>query len=465
MSNRQPLSSRYHSQILGLQPPLEWAAIIGFILLSALFTWVGVGKIVNLFFPAGALAVGVLLYFRAPVLYIGFTWWLWFLAPFVRRVADWKSSFTEPSPILLAPYLVTLVALITVWRHLPKAYRQGSLPFVLSFVAVIYSFFVGIIYKPVVVVGIGLMDWLAPITFGFHLFVNWRNYPRYRQNIERVFVWGVLVMGIYGVIQYMVIPEWDLFWRNNVEFTSAGYDDTTIRVWSTMNSPPPFASTMMAGLLILFNFEGVLLLPASIAGYLGFLLSLVRSAWGGWMVGLVTLISSLKASLQMRLAIIIALMMLCIIPLTTIDAFSEDIYGRLETLSNLESDGSGNSRIYYFTSQIGDALTSWTGEGLGGKVYDWGIFSLLFNLGWLGTIFYIGGILLLFVQLYRGNESRADAFIAVARAIALAAFVMVPLVTPFEGATGMVLWSFIGIAMAGKNYQSQRAKSQTINTL
>ena len=452
MTNRQTTSSRYPPQILGLQPPLAWTAIVGFILLSALFTWVGVGKLANLIFPAGALAVGVFLYYRAPILYMGFTWWLWFLSPFVRRVADWRSSFTEPSPILLAPYLVALVALITLGQHLPKTHRQGGLPFVISFVAIVYGFFVGLLYKPLVPVIIGLLDWLAPIAFGFHLFVNWRAYPSYRQNIVRVFVWGVLVMGIYGLIQYMFVPPWDLLWRQKVEFTSAGYTDTDIRVWSTMNSPGPYASTTMAGLLILFNYEGALLLPASIAGYLSFLLSLVRSAWGGWIVGLLTLLSSLKASLQMRLALIIALMILCILPLTTIDTFSDVIYGRLESFSNLGSDHSGSSRIYYFTSQIGDALNSWTGEGVGGKVYDWGIFSLLFNLGWLGTIFYVSGILLLLWRLYQGNESRGDAFIAVARSIALAAFIMVPLVTPFVGPIGMILWSFIGIGLAGKKY-------------
>ena len=158
-----------------------------------------------------------------------------------RRVADWKSGFTEPSTILLAPYLVTLIAVITLWQKLFKIHRQSSLPFILALVAVTYGFLVGLINEPVGTVVIGVLDWLTPIVFGFHLFVNWRNYPSYRQNIQRVFVWGVLIMGVYGIIQYLVAPEWDLLWRKNAEFTSSGpIDSTEIRVWSTMASPRPF---------------------------------------------------------------------------------------------------------------------------------------------------------------------------------------------------------------------------------
>ena len=463
MTNRQAPANPYPTKILGLHPPLAWTAILGFILLSALFILAGTSKVANLAFPAGAVAVGVLLYFRAPVLYVGFTWWLWFLAPFVRRVADWKSSFTEPSPILLAPYLVSLVTLITLGKHLPKAHRQGGLPFVFALLAVSYSFLIGLIYKPPVTVGIGLLDWLAPLSFGFHLLINWRDYPSYRQNMMRVFVWGVLVMGVYGIVQYLVAPEWDVLWRQNAEFMSAGghVDSTDIRVWSTLNSPGPFAVAMMAGLLILLNYEGVLLIPAWIAGYLGFLLSLVRSVWGAWFVGLLALVISLKEKLQMRLVIITVVMFLCLVPLTTLDAFSEVIQGRLETFSNLEADNSASVRQYYFESQIGEALTSWLGQGVGGHVYDWGIFALLFNLGWLGTIFYVGGLLLLLLKLYQGSESRADAFIGVARAVALATFALTPLQTPFTEIKGMILWGFIGIGLAGKKYYHYQKIKET----
>lgn len=204
------------------RPTLAWLVLLGFVFLSALFILAGVGKILNLVFPAGSLAVGVFLYFRYPFLYLSFMWWMWFLTPLVRRLADYKSSFTDPSPLLLAPYLVTAVTLVNVWQYLPTIYRRGGLAFILSFMGVFYGFFVGLIYRSPVQVGIALLEWLAPVLISFHFFVNWQDYPHYRKIIQRTFLWAVLVLGAYGIFQYLVAPEWDRLWLINADINSAG---------------------------------------------------------------------------------------------------------------------------------------------------------------------------------------------------------------------------------------------------
>ena len=60
---------------------------------------------------------------------------------------------------------------------------------------------------------------------------------------------------------------------------------------------------MMAGLLLLFEGKGPLSFPAAAVGYLSFLLTMVRTMWGSWLVGLLALVTSLKLKLQMRLVI------------------------------------------------------------------------------------------------------------------------------------------------------------------
>ena len=72
-----------------------------------------------------------------------------------------------------------------------------------------------------------------------------------------------------------------------------------IRVFSTMNSPGPFANVLLAGLLILLTNENFSARPRLRAvGYLSFLLlSLVRSAWIGWFLGLLSLLSALKTAI------------------------------------------------------------------------------------------------------------------------------------------------------------------------
>jgi len=453
------------------QSKQSWIAILAFICFSLLLILAGAGKILNLAFPVGAFAIGMFLYVREPLLFVGFNWWLWFLTPLIRRLADWKSGFTEPSPILLAPYLVTLVTFFTLWEHFPKIHRQGGLPFLFSFIGVFYGFFVGLIYRSPIQVILALLEWLIPLLFGFYLFVNWQNYPSYRQNIQRVFLWGVLVMGVYGIIQFLVLPEWDRSWLINANFASGGQPYALlINVWSTMNANRPFGTVMMAGLLLLFvnDRKGVLGIPATIAGYIAFLLTKKRTTWLSWLLGLFAMINSLKPYIQMRIIVTIMLTIILVIPLTTIEPFSDVIYSRFETFSNLEEDNSGDARQETYNQYLGEALTSWTGEGLGGPSHDSAILSTLLNLGWLGTFPYMGGILLSFFSLFQGSESRFDPFAAVARAIAFASLSQIPLGNPFAAVQGVILWGFTGIGMAAQRYyqyQNNNQKNEINNTI
>lgn len=446
---------------LGLQPAQAWMAILGFIIFSALCSLAGLGKILNLAFPAGAFAVAIFLYVRYPVLYIGFTWWIWFITPLIRRLADYRSGFTDPSPILLTPYLVILVTLATLWQHLPKTHREGGLPFVLTFAGVFYGFLVGLIQASPVTVTIAFLEWLTPVLFGFHLFVNWRDYPSYSRTIQLTFVWAVLLTGAYGIFQYLVAPDWDRFWLIKTEMASAGTPvPLGIRVWSTMSGPGVFAIFMMAGLLLLFTNQGALRLPASTVGYISFLLSLVRSAWVGWFMGFLALVTSLKAKLQRRLIISILVMAVFVIPLTKVEPFSEVINARLQSLSNAEKDGSAQARSALFTDNIDKALTNFQGDGIGtaGKFSDNALLTILFSLGWFGTIFYMGGMLLLLFELFQASEMSFDSFACTARAIAFGVFVQLIFGSVMLEGPGVVLWGFLSTGIAARKYhQHQRS--------
>jgi hypothetical protein len=272
--------------------------------------------------------------------------------------------------------------------------------------------------------------------------------------MQQTFLWGVLVTGIYGVVQYLIAPEWDRFWLINsgMETSSGKPEPLGIRVWSTMHSPGPFAIVMQAGLLLLFNSQGPLVLPAAGFGYLAFLLSLVRSAWGGWFVGLLTMVSSLKPRLQMRLIITILVMTVCVIPLATIEPFSDIINSRFQSLSNIEDDNSFQGRSQIYQGNLELALSKLFGNGLGGGIGDSGPLDLLFSLGWLGTIFYLGGLFLLFFNLYKTSEAKGDAFASASRAISLSIFVQLIFTTTVGSLSGVVFWAFSGIAMAAHKY-------------
>jgi hypothetical protein len=440
-----------------LQPAPAWIAILVFILLTILGMFVG-GGILNLAFPAMSLAVGGFLYFRHPILYISFTWWLWFLTPLVRRLVDYRSGYTNASPLLLAPYLVTAVTLVTVLQYLPQAYRRIDLSFIFPIAGVFYGFLIGMINHsfPLVVIR-EFLDWLTPLTFGFHLWVNWRNFPSYYQNIQRTFVWGILVMGIYGIFQFIALPEWDRLWVFNSNMIGATGTPSEsgggIRVWSTMTSGEPFAAFMAGGLLLLFTRPGALPLGASVAGYLALLLSTVRSAWIGWFAGLLILGSSLEAKHKKRLIVMALVIAGLVIPLATTGIFSEKITERFDTLSNLSEDGSAQIRQQAFVALIDKALTNFLGDGIGEGWLDSAFFALIFNLGWIGTICYVSGLFVLVLRIFQIPENSSDPFLGNARAIVVSCLLRIPVNgTAISGSGGLLLWGFLALALASHKY-------------
>lgn len=236
-----------------------------------------------------------------------------------------------------------------------------------------------------------------------------------------------------------------------------------------MNAPGPFATIMMAGLLLLFTSKVALRIPTAMVGYLAFLLSLVRSAWAGWFVGFLTLMTSLKPRLQMRLVITIMVMVVCVFPLTTIEPFSEVINSRFQTFSNLKEDGSFNARASIYEKGISSAFSNVLGNGIGNTfrvrgnsklqpvTIDSGILDIFMTLGWFGAIPYLSGMLLLIFSLFQYSEIRVEPFMGAARAISFSVFVTLPGGSSMLAASGMVLWGFLGICMAAhKYYQHQR---------
>ncbi|MDJ0702674.1 MAG: O-antigen ligase domain-containing protein [Leptolyngbyaceae cyanobacterium MO_188.B28] len=440
-----------------------WNAILGFSIFLALCFLVGAGRILVPLFPLGAIAVGVYLYRRYPVFYVGFTWWLWFLGPLIRRLIDYQSGHYTYGPWILTPKLVTLICAATFVRYLPRCLNQHGLPFILCIVSVCYGFAIGAIQNPLNVAVLDFFGWIGPIFFSFHLYVHWREYPNYRQSIQQTFLWGVLVMGGYGVWQYLTAPAWDKFWLTTEVHTTYGVAEPLgIRVWSTMMIPQTFGAVMIAGLLLLFVHKGVLRFLAAAFGYLSFLLTIARAAWLGWFVTLLIFLPSIKLRLQVRLVVSILAVVMLVLPLATVEPFSSVIGDRFQSFSDPTEDVSYQARLGGLSELIGAALVEFLGRGLGTQLpptasrigpYDNGLLLIIFSLGWFAAIAYLTGIGLLFTRLLQGSNERSDAFASAARAIALGSFLVQLGFNPVTmNSFAMVVWGFLGIGMAANNY-------------
>lgn len=461
LNSRISQSGRHNSL---LQPTDAWALIIGYGLLNTLLAFVGAGKIVNLAFPIGGVIVAAFLCQRYPVLYIGFSWWVILLSPLLRRLADFHGSFTDPSPILLTPYLVVWVIIIPLWNRWPTILSKDGFPFALSIAGIIYATFVGFVNLSINEVFVGLLDYLSPIFFGIYIYVLWPKYNLFRNHLIRLIPWTILILGAYGIYQYFSFPPWDQAWVENTKLSSIGGQEAeNIRIWSTLNSSEPFGAYMAAALLLVFNIQSFLLPFAIPVGYISLLLTLVRSAWLGWIGGILTLTTSLRPKLQMRLLITILVMTILVVPFVMGGSYSDRILDRVGTLSSLQNDGSGQIRLNTYQELYERVTVAFVGDGIGGPTYDSALLGTIINLGWIGVLPYATGIILLIIALFQGNEYRHDPFIAAARAITVSCLVRLPVNVVLQGASGTLFWFFLAFGLAGRRYAIYQ-KTQSNNS-
>jgi hypothetical protein len=364
---------------------------------------------IRLAIPLIATAIAVFLYFRRPMAYVSFTMWVWFLIPLVRRLIDWRIGWAEPNLTLLAPFFVASVGALTVIAPTKRRPLHILPTFVLCGMAIFYGFLMGIITNPSAESAYGLLNWGAPVIFALHLALSSQEYPELRRCVERTFAAGVGFMGLYGLFQFFTAPKWDVFWLEQI---SSGLIDPSfgqpepfkIRVWSSMNGPGPFANVMMAGLVLLLVSRVPLKLPASALGYVSFLLTVVRSAWLEYLVGVVLLMRGERPTRILRLVATFGVLGLCLVPVLQNPDVAPLLGDRLKSFTNLHQDESFRERSDMYRIVTGIIREDPFGHGLRNQeidrnlVVDSGVLILLLQLGWIGAALYSIGILAFFLM-------------------------------------------------------------------
>jgi hypothetical protein len=425
------------------------------------------GKLLILPFPLCCVAVGYFLSKKLPALYIGYTFWLWFLAPVIRRIIDYQSGYFTPGPWHLVPLIVTSISLVTLSQRLSRLSRKEIVIFALPISGIFYSFFIGLVNGlPVGKVLMELLSMVGSIGFGFYIYNHWQDYPDIRASLEKTFVWGLLCISGYGILQFLATPEWEAFLLNS-EFGNPTFGRPIpyeIRVFSTMNSPQACACALSTSLLvILASRPNSIKLPALIFGSLTLLLTLARTFWLGFLIGILALIPFLKMRAQLRLLAIIATVGFSVILLATDESFSDVIFTRLESLSNTSDDVSLEDRRLAFFKFFGFAITRFIGFGLSGAdvitvdgfvAGDSGLLHILVTLGIVGCIPYFIGLSSGIVSIYKIRNHENDDLISSAKAIITSFFFFFFFIAINEF-FGVAVWSFIGVGLAASRYYDQ----------
>jgi hypothetical protein len=442
------------------------AIVVSVIVVSGL--WVsGRDQLLRIALPAMATLTAVSLYFSRPLIYIQYSLWVWFLSPLVRRIIDWRFGFLEPNLVLLAPLLVSGVAGLTLVVPSRRTNTRIPTAFVLCGGAIAYGFIVGMTLHPSAETVYGLCNWLCPMLFGLHLFLKWPQFEEHRAAITRTFLWGVLILGLYGLYQYFFAPSWDCYWLQNVmvggQNESFGRPEPfQLRVWSTLNSPGPFANVMLAGLLVLFAVRSSWRLPALVVGYLSLLLSLARTVWLSWVVGLFILLRKSSPRTMARVLALIIFLGACLLPLVNDRPFANVLGDRFKTFSDLGHDESFEARLDMYRTLATEVIDHPFGYGVSNdstaKV-DSGILSLLFSLGWFGGLLYVAGVIGLLAE-DKSALREAGHFMVVCRAVVIALLAQIIGGNIFVGVSGTIFWAFGAIYLAGIRHNSREERVQ-----
>lgn len=453
-----------------------WVVIFLFWAFPFIFFMAHLSALTNYLFPISAFCLSIVLYRTSPRLYISNTWWLWFITPEIRRLVDYQVGFQSVSPVMLSPYLATGLAFFTVVAYLPELRYKLLFPMALASAGVIYGYLVGVINAGILAATFGLLNWILPIFIGLYVAIQWRHYNAFKKTIYHTFVWGSLIMGLYGVIQYIDPPPWDRYWMLASKMLSIGLPiPYHVRIFSTMNSPGPFAMEIMGTLLMLTAGGGFWRIPAAVFGYISLLLSLVRTAWGGWAVAILYLIFRFKPENTIRYLIAGIMVITLALPILTFGPIAKDLNKRIQSIENVKQNASYQSRIAFYEDFIGKSLDTPIGSGIGnvgvaarlsssGHVVDFdsGIMEIPYVLGWLGGMLFLIGTIWILLYISLSKWTKIDPFIAISSAIALAVFSTIIFFNSLIGSTGMFFWEFAGMAVAGiRFHRSMGSRSGT----
>lgn len=437
------------------------AAFAVMIVIPALSIAGGQAGVLRVAFPVLSVIVGGFLLWRSKPAYVGLVFWLWFLTPFLGRMADFQGGWTQNSAVELAPYITAGLSGLPLMASLGSLGNRKTLPYACALVAILYGLILGLFSMPFFNVMRALLNWLTPVLFGLFLYQNRDQYFEFRRVIERSFLFGTLITGAYGIYQFFMLPDWDRLWMLNVQLNSFGaVEAMQIRAFSTMNAPAIFAAVTACGLLIIFNLKGKLRLLAAGSGFIGLMLTVSRASWLSLAAGGVYLMMRSGMRQRVRLALSVFACGIFLIGMTQIPTVHDLLMQRVESFSDPSQDVSFSARVSGHEQAFRQLAQEPFGEGIGSTdtkhntegdddiigPHDSTILESLYSLGWVGSLVYAFGLASLAIQLMR--IKRRDSFTASAQAILIGFAAQCLLNSVMIGVLGFMVWTFASMCMA-----------------
>jgi putative inorganic carbon (HCO3(-)) transporter len=423
-----------------------------------------------------ALATSVPLAFPWAAFYCASTLAIWVLAPFLRRVIDWKTHFSAISPLAALPILILVPAAAMVWSARPRKAAK-------AFEVVISLWLLGFGYALVVAILAGhilggiytFVQFTLPVGFAYWIATSTDDAEIWYQRISKTLIVLAVVSGLYGVIQYIVLPPWDAAWMQSIAMRSNGIAlPFEVRVFSMLNSPGTFAAFLTVATVTYLprlNFRSAALLLPVFAG-LG--LSLVRAGWVVLPLAILVfaLLTTRRRQLLKGVAAFVGVGVIGIALLTFLGAtgIGSVLQTRLATLSDIGNDESASNRAVQMSEALAAGIADPEGGGLGSigvgtrlnsvqesaSALDSGYLCRFVEMGVAGTVAFLGGLgfaLSAAVRVWRGAIRAGDGRLQDLAAVAIALQVAMLALNLFGdadfGLGAIVTWVSLALILRG----------------
>lgn len=434
---------------------------LGWVALTCVIAVAGPAQLMLIGFPLGAVLIALgLLVLRRWNSYLAFAIVMWFTTNEVRRVVDWKTVYHEQNPILLTATLVSIVAL--PWGLLHRRRVRKEIYNLVTVVMLVgsYGLLVGIVRNGFLAAAADFLYLLGPLSLGLFVLKVVRDDEQLRRILRGMAVWGCLGMGVYGIIQFLLLPPWDLAWMLGSEISSIGAPRPgEFRTFSTLTTTGPLGQVLAALLLILVAERRV---PrqflAAAVGMVCLGTTLVRAGWIGLALGML-LLFVLGRTKILRMGVVMAALLAGLIVLggPIIERMAERANN---TTSQTTEDISLQKRIEFQTRIAPDVLSDPVGLGFGatGRVsnlnasdftdphfrnFDSGIFETLARYGVIGGLLYLGTLVIATAKAVR-RARRTELMDTCLAAAALALTFGIIFTETTQAVYGMVLWMCLG---------------------
>ena len=428
----------------------------------ALFT-LNLGTLNRVLYPLMSFALGAYLYQRRSPWFLGFLVWLFCASPLVRRLTDLQAGWDVANPVLIAPYLVGMLAALSFFPYVTRTSAHFATPFLFILGCVGYGVLLALIDGRVVSGIVDGLRWSVGPLCTIYLLRNKDLLPGCHRAVTGSLLIAGPAIAVYGVFQFVNPLEWDREWMRNI--ADVGFDSIgnpapfEVRVFGTLNSPASYAMFLIVCSFVQIGRPLVQLLPAMLVIAMALALTQYRAGWGGFVIGMLCFVFYGGAREKMRVvgaavALVFASGFLALVP-----EVSAVVTERFSTLGRLSDDASGQARIDDYRAFFENTADIVQGQGLAisgpvrrldGKatqILDGGLMEPYGAFGIFGGTAFFGGIFALFWLIWR-VPTRPLPDLPLYRAIVTATFAQIVFGRVLMGEAGFCAWLALGLALS-----------------